>query len=44
MRMLTKEQLDKMNDWMQVNARQYDRAKWNYLFNNCSKDAIIEES
>lgn len=43
MRMLTKEQLNKMNEWMQVNARPYDRAKWNYLFNGGSKDAIVEE-
>ena len=43
MRILTKEQLTKMNDWMQINARPYDRAKWNYLFNNGSKDAIVEE-
>ncbi len=43
MRILTKEQLNKMNDWMQINARPYDRAKWNYLFNGGSKDAIVEE-
>lgn len=43
MRMLTKEQLNKMNEWMQVNARPYDRAKWNYLFNGGSKEQIVEE-
>lgn len=43
MKILTKEQLNKMNDWMQINARPYDRAKWNYLFNGGSKDAIVEE-
>lgn len=43
MRMLTKEQLKKMNEWMQVNARPYDRAKWNYLFNGGSKEQIVEE-
>lgn len=43
MRILTKEQLNIMNDWMQTKARSYDRAKWNYLFNGGSKDTIIEE-
>ena len=43
MRMLTKKQLNIMNDWMQANARPYDRAKWNYLFNGGSKDTIVEE-
>ena len=32
-----------MDDWMQSNARSYDFAKWNYLFNNGSKDAIVKE-
>lgn len=43
MRKLTKEQLNKMDEWMQANARPYDCAKWNYLFNGGSKDAIVEE-
>ena len=43
MRVLTKEQLKIMNDWMQTNARPYDCAKWNYLFNGGSKDTIVEE-
>jgi len=43
MRRLTKEQLHRMDQWMQKNARPYDRAKWNYLFNGGSKDAIVEE-
>lgn len=43
MRILTKKQLIRMNDWIQTNARPYDRAKWNYLFNGGSKDAIVEE-
>ena len=43
MRTLTKIQLRKMNDWMQANARPYDRAKWNFLFCGGSKDAVIEE-
>lgn len=42
-RMLTKEQLNIMDDWMQAKARPYDRAKWNYLFNGGSKDTIVEE-
>ena len=43
MRMLTKVQFNRMDCWMQINARPYDRAKWNYLFNGGSKDAIVEE-
>lgn len=43
MRILTKEQLKKMDEWMQINARPYDRAKWNFLFNNGEKDAIVRE-
>ncbi len=43
MRMLAKAQLHKMDSWMQINARPYDRAKWNYLFNGGSKDAIVQE-
>ena len=43
MRMLTKEQLSRMNEWMQTNARPFDRAKWNFLFNGGSKDAIVVE-
>ena len=40
---LKKTQLSKMNDWMQVNARPYDKAKWDYLFNGGTKDNIILE-
>ena len=43
MRKLTKNQIKKMDEWMQVNARPYDRAKWNYLFNNGKKEDIILE-
>jgi hypothetical protein len=43
MRLLTKAQFDKMNEWMQANSRPYDCAKWNYLFNGGSKDAIVDE-
>ncbi len=41
MKKLTKEQLKRMDDWMQIHARQYDRVKWNYLFHNGSKDSIV---
>lgn len=43
MRKLSKLQFKKMNHWMQANARPYDCAKWNYLFNGGSKEAIVEE-
>ena len=43
MRKLSKLQFEKMNHWMQANARPYDCAKWNYLFNGGSKEAIVEE-
>lgn len=43
MRKLSKHQFEKMNRWMQVNARPYDLAKWNYLFNNGSKNNIVAE-
>lgn len=43
MRVLTKNQMKKMNEWMQINARPFDRAKWNYLFNNGDKNDIVRE-
>ena len=43
MRKLTQIQLLKMDDWMHANARPYDLAKQNYLFNDGSQDAIVEE-
>ena len=43
MRKLTAEQLAKMDNWMQKNARPYDRAKWNYLVHGANKDSIIDE-
>ena len=43
MRKLTKKQFEKMDAWMQNNARSYDNAKWNYLFNGGSKEIIVEE-
>ena len=43
MRGLTKRQLAKMDEWMQSNARPFDLAKWNYLFHDGTKDAIVDE-
>lgn len=43
MRTLTNSQFRKLDDWMQQHARPYDRAKWNFLFHNGSKNAIVEE-
>lgn len=43
MRKMTQAQFGKMDSWMQENARPYDLAKWNYLFHDGSKDAIIRE-
>ena len=43
MRKLSYEQFEKMDLWMQNNARPYDKAKWNYLFNNGDKDNIVSE-
>lgn len=43
MKVLTKQQWKKMDEWMQKHARPYDRAKWNFLFNGGSKEAIVEE-
>jgi len=40
---LKKSQLSKMNKWMQVNARPYDKAKWDYLFNGGTKANIVLE-
>lgn len=43
MRKLKRSQFEKMDEWMQSNARPYDRAKWNYLFNGGNKKSIVEE-
>lgn len=43
MRKLTKKQLTKIDEWMQSNARPFDLAKWNFLFNGGSKADIVEE-
>jgi len=43
MRRLSKAQLKRMDNWMQENARAYDRAKWNYLFHDGSKNQIVSE-
>lgn len=40
---LTKMQFSKMDEWMQINARPYDKVKWNYLFNGESKENIVSE-
>ena len=43
MRKLSKEQFQKMDQWMQTYARPYDRAKWNHLFHGGSKEDIVTE-
>lgn len=43
MKLLTKEQLEKMDAWMENHARPYDLAKWDYLFHGGRKDIIVKE-
>jgi len=43
MKKLSREQFQTMDGWMQVYARPYDRAKWNYLFHDGSQEQIITE-
>lgn len=43
MRKLTREQFLKMDGWMRKNARAYDLAKWDFLFHDGSRDAIVTE-
>lgn len=43
MKKLNKSQIEKINQWMQANARDYDKAKWNFLFYNGAKEKIVEE-
>ncbi|MBQ2736463.1 MAG: hypothetical protein IJF26_03440 [Clostridia bacterium] len=43
MRKLSKEQFKIMDAWMQKNARPFDRAKWNYIFNNGTKEEMLCE-
>lgn len=43
MRKLSKAQFQKMDGWMQENARPYDRAKWNHLFHDTPKETIVTE-
>lgn len=43
MRKLSKLQFHIMDKWMQANARPYDLAKWNFLFNGGSKEKIVKE-
>lgn len=40
---LTSLQISKMNDWIQKNARPYEKAKWDFLFNCGNKDNILKE-
>lgn len=40
---LTSFQISKMNNWIQKNARPYDRAKWDFLFNCGTKNNILNE-
>jgi hypothetical protein len=43
MRKLAKTQLKNIDNWIQINARPYDKAKWNYLINRGSKENIVSE-
>lgn len=43
MKCLTKVQIQKMNDWLVKNARPFDLAKWNFLFNGGDKEIILNE-
>lgn len=40
---LSSGQVQKMNKWVQHNARPYDRAKWDFLFNGGTKENIVSE-
>lgn len=43
MRKMSKEQWKKMDQWMQKHARPYDKAKWDYLFHNGTKESIVKQ-
>ena len=43
MKKLTRAQWEKMDAWVQANARAYDRAKWDYLFHGGEKAQIVRE-
>lgn len=43
MRKLTAGQFEKMDHWMQGNARPVDRAKWDHLFHGDSSDTIVTQ-
>ena len=43
MKILNKQQITKIDAWMNANARPYDLAKWNYLIHGASKDEIVKE-
>jgi len=40
---LSKARLARMDAWMRANARPYDLAKWDLLFNGGTKDKLVEE-
>ena len=39
--MLTQNDINRIDIWMNTHARPYDLAKWNYLVHNGSKDDIV---
>ncbi|MHC1693858.1 MAG: hypothetical protein AB9835_00980 [Eubacteriales bacterium] len=43
MNKLTKQQFAKMDAWVKLNARPFDRAKWDLLFCGGSRDAVLAE-
>lgn len=43
MKILTKHQIQTIDQWMHIHARPYDLAKWKYLVNEGSKDDIVFE-
>ncbi|WP_268875769.1 hypothetical protein [Caldifermentibacillus hisashii] len=43
METLTKNQLTNIEKYIMENGRELEKAKWNYLFNNGEKGAILDE-
>ena len=43
MNTLSKQQIQSIDKWMQIHARPYDLAKWNFLVNDGSKEDIVHE-
>lgn len=41
--MINRIQINKIDNWMNNNARHYDLAKWNYIVNNGTKENIVTE-